>query len=390
MNNNNLSAVLQTAITERKIDTSQVNLMLPTQTFGEVMGQYDKLTIEVVEINPDKDAGEVYEITKGKKSLGKVPIQKIGNALGVIWDPDRTTILESTSTKARAKATGAIRKPNGEWIVLSEEKTVDLEAIEEEQRIKQEEYAAKGKLVRWDNGRPVHEPWSKFGGEKAKLDHIDLEVRKSLLPYKKFKDERAMTGAKERVIKALIAIKDTYTDAELSKPFAFPRVLPDVNKMLADPAIRQAAIDRMIGSQHALFGPGQGNTERDLGIYGDSEREQAEGSRYELEHETQQKQAQEEKPEEEKPDDFEDDIPWDEDTPDIVRQHLQHYVDNKEIYLLSPKGIDFIQSALSVKNATLRALQDCEKRIKDYIAGKEHRDEKYAAHMKKMREEGKL
>ncbi|GAI80963.1 unnamed protein product, partial [marine sediment metagenome] len=109
---------------------------------------------------------------------------------------------------------------HGEWIVLSEEKTVDLEAIEEEQRIKQEEYADKGKLVRWDNGRPVHEPWSKFGGEKAKLDHIDLEVRKSLLPYKKFKDERAMTGAKERVIKALIAIKDNYTDAELSKPFA--------------------------------------------------------------------------------------------------------------------------------------------------------------------------
>jgi len=388
MNNNNLSAVVQTAITERKIDTSKVNLMLPTQTFGEVMGQYDKLTIEVVEVNPDPDAGDVYEVAKGKKALGKVPIQKIGNALGVVWDPERTTILESTPNKARAKATGAIRKPNGEWIVLSEEKTVDLEAIEEEQRIKQEEYAAKGKLVRWDNGKPVHEPWSQFGGEKAKIDHIDLEVRKSLIPYKKFKDERAMTGAKERVIKALIAIKGTYSDAELSKPFAFPRVLPDVNKMLADPAIRQAAIDRMIGAQQALFGPGQGNIERDVTpdqkalpevgqpVTAVAEQERAQNGRV---------------PEEEPPEPFEDDIPWDEDPRDVVRRGLRHYADNnKEIYLLPAQAIDFIQSALSVKNATLEALQDCEKRIKDYIARKEHGNEKYAARMKQMREEGRV
>jgi hypothetical protein len=84
-----------------------------------------------------------------------------------------------------------------------------------------------------------------------------------MISYRKFKDERAMTGAKERCIRALLALKSSYTDAELAKPFAFPRVLPDVNKMLADPAVRQAAIERMSGAVTSIFGPGAGG-QRDV------------------------------------------------------------------------------------------------------------------------------
>ncbi|KKK71849.1 hypothetical protein LCGC14_2909810, partial [marine sediment metagenome] len=253
----NLPAVVQTAITEQHVDLNKVHLMLPTQTFGDVLGQFDKVTIEVVTVDPNPDNGDVYQPgTKGKFALGKRPLQAISNAVGIVWDPKTTTIIESTSMKSRAKATGAMRKPNGEMIVVTEEKTVDLEAIEEKLRITQEDYAEDGKKVGWEGGRPVKQPWANHGGEQAKNSHIDREVRKALIQYRLFKDERAMSGAKLRVIRAFMAIKANYTQAELAKPFAFPRVTLDTDKLLAVPEVRQAAIERMTGTVGSIFGPG--------------------------------------------------------------------------------------------------------------------------------------
>ena len=194
----NLPAVIQKAVTAQKIDASQVNLMLPTQTFGDVIGMYDKVTIEVVSIDPNPQNGDVYSPSYQKFALGKRPLQAIANALGISWHPAGTTILVSGDRKSRAKATGAMRKPNGEWIIMSEEKTVDLDAIEEELRIKNEDDAAKGRPEGYGKNK-VHNPWK---SNKDKLDWIEREVRKGILSYRKFKDERAMTGAKERVIRA--------------------------------------------------------------------------------------------------------------------------------------------------------------------------------------------
>jgi hypothetical protein len=270
MNNTaKIPAVIQAALLDQKVPLDGCNLMLPTQTFGEVLGMFDKVTVEVVTINPDPEAGEVFPLDgkdeSDKLALGKIPLEKIGNALGIVWDPKTTTIIESSERKSRAKATGAMRKPNGEYIVMSEEKTVDLGAIEEEQRFKVEKDAERGKIVEeygkivWEtskNGKkfPKREP---FKSEAEKLAWIDREVRKGVLAYRKFKDERAMTGAKERVIRAFLAIKGTYTRKELEKPFAFPRVTLDAAKMLASPETRAAAVERLTGSVVSIFGPGQ-------------------------------------------------------------------------------------------------------------------------------------
>jgi hypothetical protein len=246
----NLPSVIQTAITNQKINPENVNLILPTQTFGNILGEYDKVTIEVVKVDPNPYNGDVFEITKGKKAFGKRPLMAISNALGIIWDPKVTGIIESISTKSRAKATGIMRKPNGEWIVLSEEKTVDLEAIEDEQLMKFEEEAEKGNPY-WQDGSKNYESWK----TNAEKEHwINKTVRKAMLQYKKFTDERAMTEAKERVIRQFVALKNTYTDAELSKSFAFPRIILDASKMLEDPEVRQAAVDRMTGAANSIFG----------------------------------------------------------------------------------------------------------------------------------------
>ena len=87
-----------------------------------------------------------------------------------------------------------------------------------------------------------------------------------MLSYKKYKDERAMTGAKERVIKAFVAIKSTYKDIELEKPFVFPRIILDSEKMLANLETRNAALAKITGVTSAIFGEARNMLKEDPGV----------------------------------------------------------------------------------------------------------------------------
>jgi len=266
MENTKLPAVVQRAVQTQGIDLENVNFLLPTQTFGQIIGNYDKVVIEVVQINPDEDA---FEVAKDKFSPGKRPLMAIANALGIVWDPKTTGVVESTDRKSRAKATGAMRKPNGEWVVISDEKTVDLDVIEEEQHNSNEERAEKGdqdNILDWktsSSGKkyPVLGQWK---SDAEKRHWIEKATKKAVLQYRKFKDERAMTGAKERVIREFVALKNTYSRKELSQPFAFPRVIPDTEKMLSHPEVRQAAIQKMTGAVTSIFGPGPSGSSQEI------------------------------------------------------------------------------------------------------------------------------
>ncbi|MBN2531870.1 MAG: hypothetical protein JXB88_03205 [Spirochaetales bacterium] len=368
----NLPVVVQNAVQQQAINPDTVNIILPTQTFGDLIGKYEKLSLEVVKINPDPEDGEVFEIKKGKKSFGKVALQKIANALGIIWDPDHTGIIESTSTKSRARATGAMRKPNGEWIALTEEKTVDLDAIEEEQQIKFEEDAEKGKITGWKtkpSGKkyPERVPWK---SEEEKRNWINREVRKAVLSYKKFKDERAMTGAKERVIKALVAIKATYTDKELSKPFAFPRVILDASKMLENPETQKAAIGRMVGSVSAIFG--ESIIPEIKNVTGQSRTDTAmiEAPEETQEEETIPAESMEAPDEFRDEEDFIDDIPWDEPKESILKRGLKNYLDDTR---LPEEAYNRIHELINNPHATEQELQKLTDRIVNYLERFEQR-----------------
>ena len=78
-----LPAVIKTAIQEQEIDVANVNLMLPSETFGQVLGEYDKITMEVVRVDPDPKQGDVYEI-EGRLALSRVSLQKIATALSIM------------------------------------------------------------------------------------------------------------------------------------------------------------------------------------------------------------------------------------------------------------------------------------------------------------------
>lgn len=258
MANSNLPAVIETAARSQGLALANVNLIMPTETFGAVLGKFDKITIETVQVNAN-DSRETYEPNgEGKGfALGKVPLQSIASALSIQWHPQFTGIVESTKTKSRAKAVGVMRKPNGETITQTEEKTIDLEVEEDDLREKAEKNAEGGRIVDWEktaNGknRPVKVPWK---SDEERQEFIEREIKKSIKQKRRFKDELAMTGAKDRVIRAFLALKSTYTAAELSKPLAFPRVTTDTSKMLEDPAMRKAAIGLITQASANLYGP---------------------------------------------------------------------------------------------------------------------------------------
>jgi hypothetical protein len=250
--NQNLPAVIEASARAQGLSLAACNMMLPSETYGAVLGVYDKITLEVIRIDPNPEAGDVFEIAKGKFSLGKVPLERIANALSIQWHPQYTGIVESTATRSRAKAVGIMKKPNGESITQTDEKTIDLDVVADELREKAEKDSEGGRIIRWEDRRPIKEPW-KSDAECA--EYIEREVRKGLMQKRKFKDELALTGAKDRVIRAFIATKSTYTAVELQKPFAFPRVTLDTSKMLDDPRMRAAAIGMIGGAAADLYGP---------------------------------------------------------------------------------------------------------------------------------------
>lgn len=257
MNKENLPAVIEQSARAQGLSLQNVNLIMPTETFGAVLGEFDKITIETVKVNT-QDPREVYEPSgKGKGfALGKPALQAIAQALSIQFHPQLTGIVESTARRSRAKAVGIMRKPNGEVITQTEEKTIDLDVEEDDLREKAEKDSDGGRIVGWEKSSsgksfPKKEP---FKNDSEREQWIELQVKSGIKQKRKFKDELAMTGAKDRVIRAFLALKATYTEEELARPLAFPRVIMDTSKMLNDPRTRQAAIG-LIGQATAdLYG----------------------------------------------------------------------------------------------------------------------------------------
>ena len=364
METKNLPVIIKKQIADQKININEVNLILPTATFGEIIGEYDKVTLEIVDVSSDKKEGDVFPIGKNF-AFNARPLLRFANAVGIEWDIKSTTLIDRTDTVSRAKATGAYRKPNGEWIVLTEEKTVDLTVLEEEQTTKYEEEAEKGEPY-WENNYLKHRAWPQGEqGQDKKRKWIEKQIKKAMLQYKKFRDERAMTGAKERVIRKLLALKSTYTEKELQKPFAFPRIILDTRKMLKDPIAQQAAIDKMTGAVGVVFGAGSARS-----------RQEIEGVSYNVEERTEDEKPGNDKPPEVTEEDTPDKDEWDDEqeqptlTPEEqeVRDGILYLRKILKLQYLSFKARTAITDLVESENPVLDAVNAMIERAENYLS----------------------
>jgi hypothetical protein len=238
---------LQTELEEYR-KQGNYNVLVPTLTIQEI-SPFHKPVLEIVRINPDPKAGEVYEIVQGSGdfSMRAVALQKIGYAAGLIWNVKGCGRTDdgSRSNIVTYRAEAAVRKEDGTYMPLNAEYMVDLDVIEEETR---ESYEKKSQALMKEK-KAKNEKWT----DDDRKAYVERSVRRDMLQKRKFRLQLAQTGAMDRVIRKILGLKGTYKKEELSKPFVVPKIAfnPDVN----DPKVREMLLRQGLDATTVLFGP---------------------------------------------------------------------------------------------------------------------------------------
>ena len=262
------------------------NLLIPTSTDIQLNPFY-KYHVEEVPVDLSENSGDIFNVGRVKAtgvngkdtyenvfSLSKPLLNKMAMAAGIQFNPKETYGERINRTTYRAQAQGAMRKADGTARTETDQKVICLEDEEEKFRLEFMDKAVKG-IVDPKQAKAAEEIFKghwidakdKDGNSKDRwgnkitafvIDECDREryversvmVNMSLL--KKTWAEKAMTGAKLRVIRALLGVKGTYTKKELQKNFAIPTVIfsPDYS----DPNVRQAMLVQGMNSVNNMFG----------------------------------------------------------------------------------------------------------------------------------------
>lgn len=259
------------------------NLLIPTATDVQLNPFY-KFHVEEVAVDLSETSGDIFKVgsvdtgrkdDKGNKiyadafSLSKPLLNKMAMAAGIQFNPEQTYGERINRVTYRAHAQGAMRKADGTCRTETDQKEICLEDEEEKYRIEFSDKAARG-ITDDKQAKAAAEifkgTWTKAKNKWGKtvdayvIDEVDREkyiersVMVNMALLKKTWAEKAITGAKLRVIRALLGVKGTYTKEELKKNFAIPTVVfsPDYS----EPSVRQAMLTQGISSVNNMFGVG--------------------------------------------------------------------------------------------------------------------------------------
>ena len=186
----------------------------------------------VVQINALPAAKETYSQRGGGKSLSALAFQKFADAMGIQWDPKLCGRVDDghDPNVVHYRMVGRIKALDGTWRTIMGDKEIRMETVIQEltdnYREKAEAYVREGTQ---DFLRAFPTPEAREGWVREKVRTDALQIKKHMLA-------RAQTGAMARAIKSL-GIRETYTEAELSKPFVFPKLVPDFDPR--DPGDRE-------------------------------------------------------------------------------------------------------------------------------------------------------
>lgn len=243
------------------------NLLVPTATDVQLNPFY-KFHVEEVSVDLSENSGDIFKVGPDAYSLSKPLLNKMAMAAGIQFNPRETYGERIDRVTYRAQAQGAMRKADGvSFRTETDQRVICLEDAEEKYRLEFTDKAEKGIT----DEKQALAAADKFNGQwmesKNKWDkkcqafviakedrgrYIERSVMVNMALLKKTWAEKAMTGAKLRVIRALLGLKGAYTKAELQKNFAIPTVIfsPD----FSDPQVRQAMLMQGMNSMNNMFG----------------------------------------------------------------------------------------------------------------------------------------
>lgn len=179
---------------------------------------------------------DYYEV-QGKFRLRYSGLTKLGNAAGVEWSPGDTCRIDNRADKMYIvfRAVGGIRKNDGKLYLWKAEYDLDLEVIEEETRDLHLVKGVKKNLT-----------------GQALEDYANKNTRRDMLHKRKHKLTLSETGAKLRVLRAILDIPNQYASENmiLGMPFIVVRFVLDHQ----NPDIKQLFLQSARESMMGLYG----------------------------------------------------------------------------------------------------------------------------------------
>jgi len=217
------------------------NLLLPTTNVGG-LSEFHAPVIDSVFLSPRPSDGDVYPASSGEDCnefrISAQGLRKLSVCAGIIWHPYECRRLDSRADKfyVAYQAMGGIRKADGTPVWWKGEYDIDFEIIEEEL------------YAQYQN---TCKNWKK--PDDVKQGYVESSVRRDMIFKRKHKIKLAETGAMNRVVRAILGLKGSYTKAELAKPFVMVRIVlrPDFK----DPVVRKQLLDAAVKSMTGVYGP---------------------------------------------------------------------------------------------------------------------------------------
>lgn len=249
------------------------NVLLPVASSAQIDPLY-QLAVDTVAVDVSENSAEIFKVGQAKVNghyidqfaLAKPVLYRLAQAAGISFDAKETYGVQVDKYTYKAKATGTITLPTGGERAMTDEKQINLQDEEERFRMEGTEKARNGIV----DARQIEDAAKLFKGtyfdtvnkwgkqakgfriapedEEKYINHY-VQVNMALL--RKTWAEKAMTGAKLRVIRALLGMKGTYTLDELKRGFAIPHVVfsPDYK----DPMVKQMALLKAMGGLQYMF-----------------------------------------------------------------------------------------------------------------------------------------
>lgn len=233
------------------------NILLPSQRLGALLSDFHHPVLDYVELSQEPDQGDVYVQEKGnqkkptKYAVTKRGLQKLAMCAGVMWDYANThrTDDRRDPNYVSFQAVGGVKTATGE-IWFKADYDLDFEVILDEL---EELYRGKAEYYEKDDTKEG-QWWHKFS-EDQKEGWIQKCIRRDLLQKRKHKLKLCETGAMNRVIRALLNMKATYSRDELKKPFVVARIT--VQPDWSDPKVREEMNRESLKSILGVYGPGK-------------------------------------------------------------------------------------------------------------------------------------